>query len=108
MTLDEAITHCKEKAKELRETAKTYPNYKPYDKDHNDCLECAKEHEQLAGWLEELKEYKTIIMPTVFFPTGEKVLLTDGHIQALIDYERDQAMKDFIERFKKGLGNETE
>lgn len=38
MTLDEAIEHCKEKS----------------------CsnTECAKEHGQLAKWLEELKEYK--------------------------------------------------
>lgn len=56
MTLEEAIAHCEEKAKELKETAKTYPNYEPYDKDHNNCLECANDHEQLAEWLRELKE----------------------------------------------------
>ena len=40
MTLDEAIEHCKEKS----------------------CsnTECAREHKQLAEWLEELKEYKKI------------------------------------------------
>lgn len=38
MTLDEAIKHCKE---------------------HNSCNEkCNEEHNQLASWLEELKEYK--------------------------------------------------
>ena len=59
MTLDAAIKHAKEKAEELKETAKTYPNYEPYDKDHNNCLECANEHEQLAEWLEELKELRS-------------------------------------------------
>ena len=48
MTLDEAIKHCKEKAKELRAEAVSQA--------HNpECEECAKEHEQLAEWLTELK-----------------------------------------------------
>ena len=37
MTIDEAIQHCEEKARELG------------------CTECAAEHWQLAGWLRELK-----------------------------------------------------
>ena len=37
MTIDEAIQHCEEKARELG------------------CTECAQEHRQLAGWLRELK-----------------------------------------------------
>lgn len=58
MTLDEAIKHCKEKAEELRKEAKwigtsEVPSMK---KETQDCLECANEHEQLAGWLAELKE----------------------------------------------------
>lgn len=36
MTLDEAIMHCEDRAKE-------------------DCSECAEEHRQLAEWLKELK-----------------------------------------------------
>lgn len=39
MNLDEAIEHASEKAK-----------------DKNVCEECRKDHEQLAGWLEELRE----------------------------------------------------
>lgn len=42
MTLDEAIQHCYQRAEENR----------------IECEECAKEHEQLAGWLEELKQYR--------------------------------------------------
>ena len=38
MTLDEAIEHAREKA--------------------NGCGECAKEHQQLAEWLEELKQFR--------------------------------------------------
>lgn len=41
MSLDDAILHCKDRARE-------------------DCTECAKEHQQLAEWLEELKIYKEL------------------------------------------------
>ena len=54
--LDMAIQHCHEKAKELN--CKADEDYY-FDGDWGkrvDCLECAKEHEQLALWLEELKE----------------------------------------------------
>ena len=37
MTIDEAIQHCEDKARELG------------------CTECAQEHRQLAAWLRELK-----------------------------------------------------
>lgn len=54
MTLDEAIVHAKETAKKLRAMT-SVTDGKPY----NECLECAKEHEQLADWLEELKRFKS-------------------------------------------------
>lgn len=56
LTLDEAIQHCKDKAKELREKAPYIDNSKYANVSaKDDCLECAKEHEQLACWLTELK-----------------------------------------------------
>ena len=45
MTLDEAIQHAEEKAKEL-------------EKESVCNKDCAKEHWQLAKWLRELREYK--------------------------------------------------
>ena len=49
LDLDGAISHCHEKAKELRAEAVSQA--------HNpECEECANEHEQLAEWLTELKE----------------------------------------------------
>ncbi|WP_367567227.1 hypothetical protein [Lacrimispora sp.] len=48
MDIDEAIQHCKEKAIE------------------NNCNQCGKDHEQLAKWLTELKEYRDI-GSTVYF-----------------------------------------
>lgn len=53
LTLDEAIKHCHEKARELR----GLPFKEEMEiEDIADCEECAEEHEQLAGWLTELKE----------------------------------------------------
>ena len=50
MTLDEAIKHCKEKSEELRAEATDLDSGEAQE-----CLECANEHEQLAGWLEDYK-----------------------------------------------------
>ena len=54
MTIDEAIKHCHEKAEEQKIKAERY-GYKGLTGATIECLKCAKEHEQLAGWLEELK-----------------------------------------------------
>ena len=57
MTLDEAILHCREKAEELRTTAEQqWEDGKMALIDYTDCRECASEHQQLAEWLEELKD----------------------------------------------------
>jgi protein subunit release factor A len=65
MTLDDAIKHCEEKAEELEKRLKPYQcesiNKKLYEvnkKEWDSCLECAKEHRQLAEWLRELKAYR--------------------------------------------------
>lgn len=68
MTIDEAIKHCKEKAKELRTEAEQLRDIgevisspkQPYNEPVKDCRECAKEHEQLAEWLKELKAYQEL------------------------------------------------
>ena len=66
MTLDEAIKHAKDKAKEQRKDNDTCVVKEGYGcKDcayyySKPCIECAEEHEQLAEWLEELKEYKEL------------------------------------------------
>ena len=54
MTLDEAIEHAKEKAKELYDEA-MFVHANPNDEKLDACIECASEHEQLADWLTELK-----------------------------------------------------
>ena len=58
MTLDEAIKHCEEKAKEQKEKATAIARAKEPFYKYAECAECAKDHEQLAEWLKELKYYR--------------------------------------------------
>ena len=69
MTLDEAIQHCKDVARDNRAKAEEewrafsiYPfgNVEESATFVDRCDECAEEHEQLAQWLEELKKYKDL------------------------------------------------
>ena len=57
LTIEEAINHAKEVAKEKYNKG-FLCHANPDDGKLNQCIECAKEHEQLAEWLEELKAYK--------------------------------------------------
>lgn len=56
MKIDEAIAHARELAKNKRADADWRWTHGRLDSD--DLINCAEEHEQLAEWLEELKEYK--------------------------------------------------
>lgn len=55
MTLEEAIEHCKEVAKESREAALSYARENAYETAIS-CKACGQEHEQFAEWLTELKQ----------------------------------------------------
>lgn len=59
MTLDEAIKHCEEVAEEQEWQA--YKSLSRTDDEKMSCLECAKEHRQLAEWLRELKRDREIL-----------------------------------------------
>ena len=61
MTIDEAIAHEREVAEIHRNNDKlnkTLGKSSPYY--NTDCIKCAEEQEQLADWLEELKQYRAI------------------------------------------------
>ena len=67
MTIDEAIQHCEEVAKEQDKLCKRYDDASGYTRSHNEdirttdakkCIKCAKEHRQLAEWLKELKQLR--------------------------------------------------
>lgn len=56
MTLDEAIIHAREVSEENREKALS-SFFPPYA---DECERCAEEHEKIAEWLQELKEYREV------------------------------------------------
>ena len=58
MTIEEAIKHCEEVAEELEEEA--VKGCCDDTEIMDNCLECAKEHRQLAEWLRELKIHREI------------------------------------------------
>ncbi len=64
MTIDEAIEHARDVAKSNIEMYKGHVRMSIKDlteKFNNpSCLKCAEEHEQLADWLEQLKEYQQL------------------------------------------------
>lgn len=61
LSIDEAIVHAREKAKEIRENIIDGDNLEPYESYCNAMVaKSAEEYEQLAEWLEELKEYKAL------------------------------------------------
>ena len=93
MTLNEAIAHAREVAKEQR---KDYDNceYKSEygcggcaDYYSKPCIECAEEYEQLAEWLEELKVIKDGSIPIIH---GKAEL--ELHDNAI----RNKAIDDFV------------
>lgn len=63
MTLEEAIKHCEEVATENEKSIAYYTiqgDKEWLDECEKDCIECAKEHRQLASWLRELVHLRNI------------------------------------------------
>ena len=64
MTLEEAIKHCEEVAEAEERSAKLHQRpdrgVKGSGKRYLSCIECAKEHRQLAEWLIELKAWRRL------------------------------------------------
>lgn len=59
MTLDEAIKHAEEVAKDCETAVECgIMNYLSDEENVDNISECAMEHRQLAEWLKELKRYK--------------------------------------------------
>ena len=100
MTIDEAIKHCEEVAEEHEWQA--YKSASRTDDERMSCLECAKEHRQLAEWLKELKKYRIAHWKlrdmdyeydfnSIFGKNpmyyGEKVWDLFGCIEASVEYE---------------------
>ena len=56
MTIDEAIQHCEEVAEVNHKMVESLVGIDTDEQER--CRECAKDHEQLAEWLKELKAYR--------------------------------------------------
>ena len=61
MTLDDAITHAREIAEKNKRAIKFESEDSVDDDIKINCLNCAKQHEQLAEWLEELKALRITV-----------------------------------------------
>jgi hypothetical protein len=83
MTLDEAIKHCEKKADELNKEVLNQANL-CNAREMAECQECARDHEQLAEWLKELKAYKDM-------PKGELISrqALKKRLKAKIDLDQD-------------------
>lgn len=75
MTIDEAIEHSREKAKEQR----YYANFERNGMTHQSCIKCAEEHEQLAEWLEELKSMRNL----------DKTNFSDGYNRGIDNFLKE-------------------
>lgn len=96
MTLEEAIKHAEEVAEEQDRLCKRYDDASGYTRSHNEdirttdakkCVECAKEHRQLAEWLKELKQLRE---QTRWIPVSER--LPEIHKEVIVtDIETSDA-----------------
>ena len=63
-SIDDAIKHCEEVAEAEERSAKLHQRpdrgVKGSGKRYLSCIECAKEHRQLAEWLRELKKWRAL------------------------------------------------
>ena len=99
MTLDEAIAHAREVAKEQKSKYDKCPTRTRYNCAmcfHNPkCDEDAKEHEQLAEWLEELKELRNMTAGHLY-----AVAFNRGYLKAEKEVG-EKAIDDFAEKVKE-------
>lgn len=99
MTIDEAIAHAREVAKEQKSKYDKCPTRTRYNCAmcfHNPkCDEDAKEHEHLAEWLEELKELRNMTAGHLY-----AVAFKNGYLKAEKEV-REKAIDDFAEKVKE-------
>ena len=121
MTIDEAITQAREKAKEIRENLINGNNLEPYESYCNTMVaKSAEEYEQLAEWLEELVMLR--LDSCMIHMPDRLQLVENGYNKALNDFvnacekqfttmygQRYVDMRDIVniaEQLKEGGENE--
>ena len=107
MTIDEAIAHAREVADTCEYEASKYDMSDSYES-HVAYQEgkCAEEHEQLAEWLEELKEYKaTLLTPQMIedLKKSEKQAHKIAIQNAMLVENLYKAIDDFSQSLKENL-----
>ena len=85
LSIDEAIAHARDVAKRNREQWKNCTADRR-DIEHQTCEQCAKEHEQRAEWLEELKCYKNDNDFSDYADRLHKIAFNSGYNKALYDF----------------------
>lgn len=106
MTIDEAIAHEKELAKEIYvEAMLCHAN--PDDWELDDCIQRGKYHEQLAEWLEELKTIKEMDLSIPQHFTKEQSDWIKAYcIKRNIEFY-NKSIDDFAERIIEELSHTT-
>ena len=91
MNIDEFIEHAKEKAREHRYHADFFESDNPMNKA---CIKSAEDCEQLAEWLEELKELRNMTAGHLY-----AVAFNRGYLKAEKEV-RNKAIDDFAENIR--------
>ena len=97
MTIDEAIAHEREVAKEIYvEAMLCHAN--PDDGELDDCIQRGKYHEQLAEWLEELKDYrdKNKMVVRVDVENMDSIKDKIDELSKYAEIQYDKAIDDFV------------
>ena len=100
MTIDEEIEHAIEVSEIQRNNDKlnkTLGVISPYYK--TDCIKCAEEHEQLAEWLEELKDYRENQHRSL------RHMYEKGYSKAIDDFSNE--IDKYIERYDGTIYDEA-
>ena len=101
MTLDKAIKHAEEVAKEYESRLEVYENIDDEDRplfieEETECRLCVEEHRQLAEWLKELKQLRE---KTGWIPVSEKLpeafRFVNCTCHSLIDDREDWVIETF-------------
>ena len=100
LSIDEAIAHAREVANTQRGKSGICLQNGLECKHFSDCLKCAKEHEQLAEWLEELKALRE--------EKSEFLILAKDNYEMGIESGYNKALDDFVTIIKERVGMDWE
>ena len=111
MSIDEAIARERQLAKEQRSHIGTfYSKIMGYDDEYiKKCEVCAEEHEQLAEWLEELKDYrdKNKMVVRIDIENMDSVKDNIDELSKYAESQYNNAIDDFVSACKENIMYKT-